>query len=221
MIINYNGENYDRIPVKTHLLTKKDNIVDVAKKYTSSIIEKGDIIFVSEKAVSITQGRAVPLDEIKPRKLAVFLSNHVQKTKHGIGLGIPETMEMALIECGVPRILFASFVSFFSKLFGKKGNFYRVAGYKAASIDGPTPYTIPPYNKYVVLGPKDPDITSQEISKKINTTVTIVDINDLGGNVLGKSDNNVDSDMIVALLKDNPLGQSNKQTPIGIIRKVS
>ncbi len=84
------------------------------------------------------------------------------KTPAGIGLGIPETMEMALRECGVLRILFAALVSFLGKLIGRKGDFYRVAGYKASSIDGPTPNTLPPYNKYVVLGPADPDRVARE-----------------------------------------------------------
>ena len=64
------------------------------------------------------------------------------------------TMEYALRECGTLRILFAAFVSVIGKkVFRKKGWFYKVAGYKARSIDGPCHNTIPPYNHYVVLGP--------------------------------------------------------------------
>ena len=135
-VIEYNGKKYIRIPVKTHVIMKGDNIVEVVNKYVESIIQPGDIVFISEKAVAITQGRAFPMDEIKPRPLAVFLSNHVTKTKAGIGLGIPETMEMALRECGVGKIMFAAGVSAVSKILGRKGDFYRVAGYKASSIDG-------------------------------------------------------------------------------------
>ena len=44
------------------------------------------------------------------------------KPPHGIGLGMPETMEYALRECGTLRILFAAFVSVIGKkLFRKKG----------------------------------------------------------------------------------------------------
>src|SRR3546814_11545686 len=63
---------------------------------------------------------------------------------------------MALRECGVPRILFAAAVSAVTKAFGRKGDFYRIAGDKARAIDGPTSGTIPPYNKAVVLGPERP-----------------------------------------------------------------
>ena len=60
--------------------------------------------------MACTQSRAIPMEDIKPRKLAVTLSRYVTKTP-GIGLGIPETMEMALQECGTLRILFAAFAA--------------------------------------------------------------------------------------------------------------
>jgi len=219
--IEYNGRKYLRIPVKTHVITKDDDIVDVVKKYSLETVNEKDIVFISEKAVAITQGRAYPMAEIKARPLARFLSHYVTKTPSGIGLGIPETMEMALRECGVARILFAAFVSFLGKLIGRKGDFYRVAGYKASSIDGPTPNTLPPYNKYVVLGPADPDQVARRISESIKAEVAIVDINDLGGNILGTSKPTMDRKALVGILRDNPLGQCSEQTPMGIIRNAA
>lgn len=220
-IIEYNGREYIRIPVKTHVITGEDSIVDVVKKYAQEVVKEKDIVFISEKAVAITQGRAYPMSEIKPRPLAKLLSKYVTKTSAGIGLGIPETMEMALRECGVLRILFAAAVSFLGKLIGRKGDFYRVAGYKASSIDGPTPNTLPPYNKYVVLGPANPDEVAKKISDSIKAEVAIVDINDLGGNILGTSEPTMDRKALVGILRDNPLGQCSEQTPMGIIRSAA
>lgn len=219
--IEFNGEKFVRIPVKTHVIKKGDHIVDVVRKYTRGKLEQGDIVFITEKAVAITQGRAFPVKDIQARPLAVTLSNYVTKTPAGIGLGIPQTMEMALRECGVPRILFAAAVSAVGKLFGRRGDFYRVAGYKASSIDGPTPNTLPPYNKYVVLGPDRPDRVCGEVSRAIGTDVLIVDLNDLGGKILGRSGKHLDKDRMFGILRDNPLGQCREQTPIGIIRKLS
>ena len=122
-IIEIDGAKYERLPIKTHLITKDDDILDVAEKYGSPLLSQpGDVLFITEKIVACTQGRAIPLKDIKPRKLAVWLSNHVTKTPHGIGLGMPETMECALQEVGVLRILFAAFVSVIGKkIFRKKG----------------------------------------------------------------------------------------------------
>jgi hypothetical protein len=143
------------------------------------------------------------------------------KTPHGIGLGMPETMEMALREVGTPRILFASAVSVVGKkLFHKKGWFYKVAGYRARSIDGPCHNTIPPYNHYVVLGPLEPDKVAKEIKDRIGFDVCIVDINDLEGQILGVSDKHLDKELYARILKDNPLGQDDQQTPMGVIRVV-
>jgi F420-0:gamma-glutamyl ligase len=218
--IEYQGKRYLRIPIKTDVITKDDKITEVTKKFVLNLLNKGDLVFISEKAVAITQGRAFPVKDIKARPLAVFLSKYVTKTSAGIGLGIPETMEMALRECGVVRILFAAAVSFVTKLFGRKGDFYRIAGTKASSIDGPTQNTLPPYNSYVVLGPACPDETAREISAVIGAPVAIVDLNDLGGKILGKSHKTIDERDILGILRDNPLGQSREQTPIGIIREI-
>ena len=216
------GVSYQRLPIKTHLITEADDIVAVAEQYGLPVLaEKDDVLFISEKCVACTQGRAIPLKDIKPRKLAVWLSHYVTKTPHGIGLGMPETMEYALRECGILRILFAAFVSVIGKkIFRKKGWFYTVAGYKARSIDGPTHNTIPPYNQCVVLGPLKPDKVAKEIADKIGYRTIVVDINDLEGQILGVSDKTMDRNLYVRILKDNPLGQDRQQTPMGVIRAV-
>lgn len=221
-IIEVDGIRYQRLPIHTHLITDKDNIEDVAEQYGAPVLtEPDDILFISEKCVACTQRRAIPLEEIKPRKLAVKLSSHVTKTPHGIGLGMPETMECALRECGVLRILFAAAISVIGKkIFRKKGWFYAVAGYKARSIDGPCHNTIPPYNHYVVLGPLKPDRVARQIKQRIGHEVCIVDINDLEGQILGTSSKKLDKKLYARILKDNPLGQDDQQTPMGIIRRV-
>lgn len=219
LVRTVDGVDYQRIPLKTHLITKDDKMEDVVNKYAKEFMQPGDILFISEKAVACTQNRAIPMEDIKPRKLAVILSKYVTKTPAGIGLGIPETMEMALRECGTLRILFAAFCSVIGKLLGQKGWFYIVAGSKARGIDGPTEGTIPPYDHYVVLTPDDPMGTSKKLAKTLGHPVAIVDINDLGANILGFSEQEPSMDLIAKILGDNPLGQSDECTPMGIIRK--
>ena len=216
------GVKYRRLAIRTHLITIEDDIVDVVMKYAPpETLEPGDIVFITEKAVGCTQGRAIKLSDIHPRPLARFLSNHVTKTPAGIGLGMPETMEMALQEVGTPRILLAAAAGALGKLLGRRGWFYVVAGRKAASIDGPCSYTIPPYNEYVSLAPAEPDEVARRIADAIGHPVAIADLNDLGGEILGTSDPKMDRELLVRILKDNPLGQEGQQTPMGIIRRVA
>ena len=169
--------------------------------------------------MAVTQGRSYPIKEIKVSRIANFLSRFVTKTPIGIGLGSPQTMQLAIEEVGIVRILLASFIGAIGKVFGIKGFFYIVAGEKARSIDGAVPYAIAPYNTYVSKGPVNANEVAQTISQKIGAPVAIVDANDIGVNILGASQG-VDKNLIARIIKDNPLGQSDEQTPIGIIREI-
>ncbi|MCR5149829.1 MAG: coenzyme F420-0:L-glutamate ligase [Clostridiales bacterium] len=218
--ITVDGITYERYAIKTHVITQKDKIEDVAVQYAKEHIKDGDIFFITEKAVGCTQGRAIPMKDIHPRKLAKILCKFVLKTPYGIGLGIPETMEMALRECGTPRILFAAACSAVGKVFHKRGWFYMIAGEKARSIDGPCDCTLPPYNECVSLSPLNPDEVCKKVSEVLGCPVLVTDINDLGGVIMGAYPKDIDREKMAKILKDNPLGQSHEQTPMGIIRKV-
>jgi F420-0:gamma-glutamyl ligase-like protein len=217
------GIRYLRIPIKTKLVGPDDDIVEVVTGFAREQLEDGDILFVTEKIVAITQGRAFPVDSIRTRPLAVWLARFVTKTPNGIGLGLPQTMEMALRECGTPRILLATAVAAVGKLLGRRGDFYRVAGPKARGIDGPTSGTIPPYNSQVVLAPEHPGRVAAQLRAALQprVEVLVVDINDLGGNVIGSTLDRAQTRLMERVLKDNPLGQGHQSTPMGIIRRAA
>ncbi len=222
LTVEIDGSQYSRIPIRTRVVMPGDDLDAFIREYATDVVQPGDIFFVTEKIVAITQGRSYELDAITPRKLALFLSRYVTRTPHGIGLGMPETMEMALRECGTLRILFAAAVSAVTKAFGRKGDFYRIAGDKARAIDGPTDGTIPPYNRAVVLGPERPREVARHIKEMLggSAEVAVVDINDLGGNILGSTLDRAGDRKLVAILKDNPLGQGHESTPLGVVRAV-
>lgn len=211
------GKVYVRLPIKTHVVKKEDDIADIIEKYAKPYFQTGDMLAISEKVVAITQGRSFPIKDIKPSWLAKTLVKFVLKPSWGIGLGSPWTMELALREAGAPRILFAALCSALTKPFGVRGVFYRVAGKNINAIDGPTPYTLPPYNEYAKLAPKDPDKVAKDLMEKFNVPVAIIDANDIGVQVLGAS-KGVDKELIRGIFKDNPLGQTTEQTPLCIVR---
>jgi hypothetical protein len=218
LVIEVDGKRYARYPIKTKLITPEDkDIVKIVEEFAKEHLKIRDIVFISEKSVAITQGRSYPIKDIRAGQLAIFLSKFVTKTPIGIGLGSPETMQLAIEEVGIMRILLASFVGAFGKIFGFRGLFYIIAGHKARSIDGAVPYAIPPYNTHISKGPLKAEIVAQQISDKINCAIAIIDANDFGVNILGAS-RGVNKKLIARIIKDNPLGQSDEQTPIGIIR---
>ncbi|MEA4883155.1 MAG: coenzyme F420-0:L-glutamate ligase [Clostridia bacterium] len=218
LTVEVGGRTYARIPVKTHVITAADDVGEVVRRYAGPLLRSGDILVISEKVVAITQQRAYQISQIRPSWLARFLVRFVYKSPYGIGLGSPWTMELAIREAGVLRVIVAAIVAGVAKLFGVRGVFYRVCGANIAAIDGPCDYTIPPYNRYAILGPLRPNETAQSLSEATGVPVAIIDANDLGVVVLGVSSACPERAFLAEILADNPLGQSCEQTPIGILR---
>ena len=216
--IEVNGKKYLRIPVKTHVVMKEDDLFEVVDEYTKDIRRKDDIVFCSEKIIAITQGRSFPISEIRPGRLAKFLVRFVYKSPYGIGLGSPYTMQLAIKDVGLPRIFLGCVAAAVTKPFGVRGAFYKVCGKKAYAIDGPCDYTLPPYNKYAKMAPKNPDKVAREMTERLGNTFIVLDANDLNVDILGKPDKKMDEKFLKSLFKDNPLGQASQQTPIAIVR---
>lgn len=218
VLVESHERRYLCYAIKTRVVTEENSLSEIIAGYAKPHLQKGDILFLSEKMVACTQGRALPLSSIKPGRLARLLSRFVTRSKAGIGLSMPETMQCAIIECGISRILIAAAAGMLGKIFRQKGWFYQVAGCHARGIDGPCSNTIPPYNKYVVLAPIEPQSIAADISRTLGgIAVVIVDANDLGVDILGSSAA-LDRNTIADLLRQNPLGQSNESTPMGILR---
>src|SRR6476660_3269203 len=153
LMVSLNGDVYARHPVRTHLVTEADDAAAVVDRYAQPLGPDVLLVAVSERMVAITQGRSYPMVDIHPGRLARFLVRYVTRPGYANGLGTAETLQLAIDEVGAPRILPAAMVSGITKPFGVHGLFYRVAGPQAAAIDGPTSYTIPPYNQAATLGP--------------------------------------------------------------------
>lgn len=218
--VTASGNAYERLLIKTPLITAKDSIIALVDKYTKSARRQGDIIVVSERVVAITQGRSIPLDKIHPswwaRKLYPFVYDH----PGGIGLRNPYTMQIAIQEAGLWRILLAGVVSGFTKPFGLRGVFYHLAGHGVNAIDGPTFYTLPPGNSAVTLGPKAPQQVAQKIEDKTGLGAVIIDANDYGVRVLASSRIARKAKLpLKQIFSDNPMGQAREQTPIVIVRE--
>lgn len=52
LVRTVDGVDYQRIPVKTHLITNTDDMADVVVRYAKDRMQEGDILFISEKAVA-------------------------------------------------------------------------------------------------------------------------------------------------------------------------
>ncbi len=223
-------KTYERHFLKTDLFEKGDNYIKKVSTYVLRFkrsTQKKWLVVISEKIIAVAQGRSYFLWEIRPGFWAKTLSKFVKKTPSGIGLGSPWTMQLAINEAGLTKILTASIVSLLTKPFGFEGLFYRLVGRGIAAIDGPTEYSLYPSNVSAKLAPKNPqevvEKIHQEILKGLSGPqkqnfrgVAIIDANDLGQNVLANS-TELQNSQIEKIFADNPLGQGKEQTPLAVV----
>ncbi|GIS31831.1 MAG: hypothetical protein Ct9H90mP3_6270 [Flammeovirgaceae bacterium] len=68
------------------------------------------------------------------------------------------------------------------------------------------------------MGPKNPKLFCQNLSKYLNIHVPVVDVNDLGGvKILPSSKKSVNK-ILKRTLNSNPAGNADEKTPIVLIR---
>jgi len=208
-----------KIPIQTHLIGYGDNIVEVADRYTAAIRRPGDVIIITSKVISLSQGRTVPFDDLRVGWWANFLWRFVSKPPYGIGaVGIPEKMQAAIDLVGLPRILFAAAASAVTKVFGKRGVFFRIAGHGVAEIDGTRKQSFEPLIRLIVYGPVEGNALCETIKRRTGCETGIIDAGDYGNvDCLGHS-GGVAPSWIETHCRDNPLGQELERTPVGLLR---
>lgn len=208
-----------KIPIKTHVITYGDDIVEVVDRYSKSRRQKGDVIIVSSKVVSICQGRTVSFDDVKVGFWANLLWRFVTKPQYGIGaIGLPEKMQAAIDLVGLPRILLAAVAAAVTRPFGVRGVFYKIAGHGVAEIDGSRILTFEPLIRVVVYGPENGDEVAAAVRDVTGCETAIIDAGDYGNvDVLGRSPG-VAPGWVEENCRDNPLGQTLEQTPVGLMR---
>ncbi len=221
--MNVAGEAYLRLPVKTRVINVGDNLSHLLEEYVRPHLQKGDILFVSEKIVCITQGRIIRRDEVKTGWLARFLASKVRNYVdtpefRGLGHGTAPAMQLVIEEAGYPRVLLAAGVSAISRNF-IPGAFYYIIGKQAKSIDCPMSWTIEPFMHYAKRAPENPDGVAREVKEAFGVETVIIDANYRGAFSLGKSSSALSESFIQSLLADNPAGQDSEMTPFLIIRK--
>ena len=84
------------VPVKTRILTEKDNIVDAIEEYTQGQIGPDDLLCVAESVVAITQRRFTRPEELKPSWQARLMRRQYgQFVRHAGSHGAGRRMEDA------------------------------------------------------------------------------------------------------------------------------
>ncbi|MBQ2671900.1 MAG: F420-0--gamma-glutamyl ligase [Clostridia bacterium] len=218
------GSEFERFAIQTHFVKQGESYLELINKYVVPFYEKGDVLSISEKVISMCQNNTVSKKDVKLGFWAKFLSKFASSNNRGVAMDEPYKLQLAINLAGLPRILLASFCSAVTKLFGMKGVFYKIAGNDIDGIDGFYMHSsFDVYHDIALLNPKNPDKVCSEIENAFNVQCMIVDANDFGVNILGRSKGieSLSDEFLISLVKDNPAGQSDELTPFILIKNVA
>lgn len=209
---------YERIVVRTHWFQRGEDLAAALRRYLAPHLRPGDHAIISETAVIAARGRMIPAHRVQPGRMATLLARYVRPTGWGPGLSVPQKMQVAIEETGRLRILAAAAAAALTRPLGIRGVFYHVAGTGARSLDGMragSPYegwVIPPLRRAEAVA------IAAELAQALGAPMHIVDINDNGGTIRASS-HPFPWRLLLAILRDNPLGQGEQRCPVGIIRR--
>jgi hypothetical protein len=220
-VVLVEGRSFERIPVHTPVLMPGDDMATAILDNAGPRLQPGDTVVLSESAVSIMQGRARDWRTIHPSRIARWLAGRVVETTYGTGLRSPYAMQYAIELTGLWRILLALPVHALGRLFGRRGWFYLVAGLDARMMDAEHTMGVAAFHEFCVPAPADPVGTARALKAAIGHDVAICDVNDVSPAWCVASTLPPDrARLLERSLDDNPLGQWDQQTPIGIWREV-
>lgn len=216
--VTVGGRRYQRCTVRTPWLRPGDDMGAFMAAALGPVLLPGDVALVSEKALVISAGLGVPVHQVRVRPLARWLAARVRPTNGSRGLSIPEKMEYVLRQGGVARILAAVAVAGLTRPFGVRGGFYLVAGRVARAMDG----LRPPFEDLLLasLSPAVAGRMARRMAVQVGVPVAVVDMNDRGGSIRAVSHPVISRRRLRRALADNPMGQRDTRTPIGVIRPV-
>ena len=220
--IKVQGDVYCRHAIRTHFVSPGESYINIVREYVLPLYVDGDILSISEKIISMCQNRIIRRKDLRIGFWAKSLSALAdRKNPAGCGVGNPAKMQYAINKVGLLKVLWASFAGGLFKLFGKKGIFYKITGPEVSGLDGFFDGVWTEYGDMGIEIPVNSHGVCNAIKERLGITCMIVDANDLGQEILGKSEdrNEVEDLFLKQLIRDNPAGQGKQQTPLILIRK--
>ena len=201
-------------PIKTHILGSLDDPIGILKSYMPLNYLPTDILTIGESPLAIMQGRYIDYRNVNANLISKLICKGFHPTS---SLATASGMQTLINISGPTRVIISWLIGGILKFFGVKGMFYRLAGEQARLIDDITG-TTPPYDKSIVLGPKDTKTFCINAAKRLNVNVAVVDVNDLGRVKILSTSNVNKAEIIKRALTSNPAGNANQQTPLVLIR---
>ncbi len=225
-----------RYPLRTELIDAETDLLGLAVDRCADFFAAmptadaellGDqpwFLYLGATAVSVSQGRTVPVWQVRPSWVAGLL--------HRLGAGPgrgwhPAATQLAVEDMGVPRLLGATLVGAVGRLLRRRDWFDLVAGPAAMGVGGPRIDGTYPASVCARLSPLRPSVLAWEISAAVRLSLPRAVADRFGGTVivavdgsrrlvLGHDTRRRATQLVTAVL-DNPLGHGREQTPLAIV----
>ncbi len=219
-ITGKNGRRYDRFAIQTHFVEVGENQADLVRRYVLPLAQEGDLLSFGAKVMAMCTRNVKTRDEVKPGFWARRLWRFAGINTTGVGMHEPYKLQLVIDMCGLPRVLFAAFISAVTRPFGVHGLFYKICGKGVGGIDGfYFRSSFDRYKEMALINPPNPVELCNQLEKDTGIPVVLMDANDLEQNQLGKCDDFPLSDAeIQDAMADNPSGQGDELTPLILIR---
>lgn len=217
------GKKYQRFAIKTHFVEVGESNVELIKRYVAPIYQEGDVCAFGAKVMAMCTKNVVKKEDVKPGFFAKLLAPFASINSTGVGVHEPLKMQLVIDICGLPKVLFAAFVSAVTRPFGVHGLFYKICGHDVGGIDGfyyRSSFDL--YKELALLNNENGDELCDEVSKATNIPIVLSDANDIDQNIIGICANSpLTITQIQEAIKDNPAGQEDELTPLILIRPIN
>ena len=220
---------YARVPLKSRLITPADDVVDAileAIDHADGVdVDDGDLVLVSEKAFSISQGNALPVADIRTTRCgssAVALREpHRQWAWDS---AIPPRCSSRSTRSACPRILLAAVAGAVTRPV-RHARRLLPRRRRSGERDRRTVVGQPPALRHVGVQGADrlrrrgaPDLERDRGPHRATRSTSRSSTPTTSPPRCSPPRAGVDAETVLALVVDNPLGQSAEQTPFGLVR---
>lgn len=239
LAIGVAGAGWLRFPVRTRVLGPADRFADTIAWYVAELVaavgqdgrhrrqlNRPWYLAVAAKPLAVAQGRVRPLWDVRPGWWARRISAFVRE-RSWRGLGNPWTMQLAIDEVGLRRLLFAAGAAACGRVVHQRGVFDRLAGAGAHAVSGPVEGSVYPANVAVAAAPREPDGAAEELLRAARAALPAELAAALAGCGIVATDGSVlrvlgtagdaDADFYAGACADDPMGGRGARTPAVVV----
>ncbi|MDR2505527.1 MAG: F420-0--gamma-glutamyl ligase, partial [Oscillospiraceae bacterium] len=159
------GGKYDRFAIQTHFIERREDKVELVKRYVLPMYQPGDVLSFGAKVMAMCVDSVREKKDVKPGFWANRLWPFAGINHTGVGMHEPHKLQLVIDIVGLPRVLFGAAAAAVTRPFGVHGLFYKICGKGVGGIDGfyfRSSFDL--YKELALINPDEPDNLCDEVA---------------------------------------------------------